>query len=129
MSFGKNLHLRLGETEKRRHIARLHHGVFLKIVQGRLGLVFLDGQDAGHVHPGENPVGIFSLEHATEPVHVAVHRMRSRLVLTADGVPLVDDEEELLASLFHNAHKGVHQIVTLYLLRVRIGSQNVGQQP
>ena len=98
------------------HSARIYHGILPKIVQSRLCVVLLYWQDAGEICPGKDTVGVLGLEQAAEQHDILVqnggdNRRRVALhlltvgKLAADGIPLVDDEEELFASLLVNFEK------------------------
>ena len=94
---GKSAHLIFSKTKITSHTDRFHHGVFHEVVECRLRVVFLDGQDTCHIDPCEDIVGVDRLEHAPQPVDVVVHGCGARVELAADGVPLVDDEEKGVA--------------------------------
>ena len=96
---GQSFHLVLCETKETRHITWFHHGVFLEVVERRLCLELLDRQDSRHIDPGEHIHAGYILEHTAQEVQVFVHHLGFASKLTADGIPLVDDEDEMLASL------------------------------
>ena len=116
MTFRQHLHLILGESEIAGHGAGLHHGIFLKIVERRLGLVLLDGQDAGHIHSRKHLRGRLAFEKPAQPVHISVCHclvfiVRHVPAFAQDGIPLVDDEDEPVASLKTDADKVLHQVI------------------
>ena len=121
-------HLVLGEPEVLPHAAWLHHGVFDEIVQGRLRLIFLDGQYARHVDAGKDARPVNPFEHTAQPVHIAVHGLCARLELAADGIPLVDDEDKLFAGLQIDPDEKVHEVVRFSEFHLRIGSSDVCPQ-
>ena len=127
MLFGKGCHLPLGKPEIRSHIHRLHHRILDKIVQCRLRLVFLDGQDARHVDPGKNSGSVLALEHPAQPADVSIHRHCTRGILAANGVPLIDNEDKRLLFDFNHTKKIVHQPVTRFYRNIRIGLGNISQ--
>ena len=124
--FGKGLHLRLPEAEIACHPPGRHHRILLEIVQRRLGLVFLDGQDARHIDTGKCLQCQPTLEHAAQPAHIAVHSLGAGGKLAADGIPLVDDEDELLLSPVGNTEQQGHQVVVGLRLHLRISLCYVG---
>ena len=123
---GQLAHLFLGKAEKLGHAARRHHGVLLEIVERRLRVVLLDGQDSRHVDPGEHVDRRDVLEHAAQHVHVLVHHLRLLVVFAADGVPLVDDHNEALARGGCYAHDAAHQVVGFTQRYLGIGRSQVG---
>ena len=98
----------MGKSKSISHSARINHGIFTEVVQCRLGVIPLNWQDSREICTGKDFVGILCLEQAAEqhdifvedggsyPRHVSLH-LPPVGELTADGIPLVDDEEKLFA--------------------------------
>ena len=116
------------ESEVLRHVEGFHHRILHKIVECRLGLILLDGENARHIDTCEGIAGTRTFEHASQPVHIVVHGRSARLELSADGIPLVDDEDELLACGNRDAHKAVHQVVVLAHGHLWVGFEHFGLQ-
>ena len=68
----QRIYLSFGEPEETVKFSRLHHRIFYKVVECRLGFVFLNGQDAGHVCSRENGGCAFVLEHPSQQVYVFI---------------------------------------------------------
>ena len=97
--FGQGTYLVLGETVVLRQGAGLDHRVLKEVVQGRLGLVLLDWQNARHIDAGECSHAFLTFEHAAQPADVGIHGLCTWFELATDGIPLVDDEDERFTCL------------------------------
>ena len=115
-----------GKAEELSHLARFYHRVLCEVVQCRLGLIFLHRQNASHIDASEDPVGCIVFKHAAQPVDVVVHSCSARLELTADGIPLVDDEDKRLIGLGIDANEQCHQVVVVLHGDIGIGLVDVG---
>ena len=104
----KRLHFVMSESKSFCHFTWPNHRILTEIIQCRLGIVFLDGQNTREVCTSEHTVRILSLEQTAKQHDVFVKDGRSdafRITLhllpvrklTADSIPFVDDEEEFLS--------------------------------
>ena len=105
--------LLLGESEKRIHPTRHHHRVFPEIVQRRLRLVFLDWQNTCQIDARKDPGSLYALERTAQPGDVPVNLRRTGLGITANRVPLVDDQEKLFTRLLGYLEQGEQEAILL----------------
>ena len=115
------LNLIVSKSKDISHSAWIYHGILPKIVQCRLGIVLLNRQDASEICPGKDTVGVLGLEQAAEQHDILVKDCRSYTgsvalhlapfgKLAANGIPLVNYEEELFAFFIVNGREDTHQV-------------------
>ena len=83
------------ESIERLYRLGIDHRVHSEIVEGRLGAIALDRQDAGHIDSRKHSVGVVALEEVSQEVDILLQQMRTVARLTAEGIPLASAKSAL----------------------------------
>ena len=97
------------------------HGIFSEIRHGRLGSVFLDGQDAGDICRLKYHICPTALEQAPQKGDILLLQLRIVFCFTEKRIPLIDDHDEPFAGSFYGIQQGLCQTCAFRGLRETIG--------
>ena len=107
------------ESEISRQWSGIDHRELLKVIQCRLSIVLLDGQDARHIYSGENAISETGFKQTPEPINILPHDS-CIIRFAAYSIPFIDDHKELFAIALGDCQQLTGQRIFRIYRHVRI---------